>query len=727
MTASPAWQLWRHDEEMAKKSDDISVPGHYPKRRAYWTASRVPRRSWVKRIAVYALIAAALVFFFARRHATVPSPLSTSYTGAWDSYDSHDPIQRAYEERFSSPGAAQPAAGRDSGVPHRADSLPASEAATKVGKVSMDGPKSKKPVGKQTKPVPAGVAMKGGSIKARPKYDGPVHFPALQSTLRATSAAGGASRKNNNVLFAAASLKSASTLLPMACEMAMERQNLVHFAFLGVADVSVEDLLEINGIDKDCRLMTHDARPDHFESSTEPRTRTAVKEALLSINARMHPQAVIVDSTTAEEEYFLGPARDQILSTSAALIELPERPRKSLAWMSKLDARALSAWNKVRVDILIHATPTKTANLKRLLRSIARADLAGIHTPHITVELPHTIEPLMEKFLNGFQWPHPTSRARQQSSMISLRRRITRQPLDEEDSSVRFVESFWPTDPLKSHVLVLSPHTEITPQFFQYVKYSLLHQLHSKVALLEDYDTSLMGLSFSIPRTLADGSTAFSPPTPQGGKKGASGQTAFLWQRPNSEAMLFTGEKWIELHHFISRTLYQKKMTSSSSSPAVLTEGTTGKMYPAWLDYVFQLSRLRGYYTLYPSKATAEAILGAHSDMPDPPEEYEKDAEATAAQKSSVDNPQHDSSTGSFDLASPVDMLETLPEEGYLQLPVEVPLLSWDGTLTTQKSLAGKAQDYAALFRREVGGCSAKEKQSVATRRVDASDLFCRQ
>lgn len=211
----------------------------------------------------------------------------------------------------------------------------------------------------------------------------------------------------------------------------------------------------------------------------------------------MHPQAVIIDSTTVEEEYFLAPARDQILSTSAALIELPERPRKSLAWMSKLDARALSgtrkllleaivsilrtrtptnlslshmifvAWNKVRFDILIHATPTKTANLKRLLHSIARADLAGIHTPYITVELPHTVEPLMEKFLNGFQWPRPTSRARQQSSMISLRRRITRQPLDEEDSSVRFVESFWPTDPLESHVLVLSPHTEITPQFFQ--------------------------------------------------------------------------------------------------------------------------------------------------------------------------------------------------------------------------------------------------------------------
>lgn len=204
----------------------------------------------------------------------------------------------------------------------------------------------------------------------------------------------------------------------------------------------------------------------------------------------MHPQAVILDSTTAEENYFLASARDQILSTPSALIELPNRPEKSLAWISKLDSSALSgagrfcffffcpclprattnlsiAWNKVRFDILIHASPTRTANLKRLLRSIAAADLAGIQTPHITIELPNTIDQSLESFLEEFKWPRPTAHRGQQSPMLSLRRRITRQPLDEEDSSVRFVESFWPTDPSSTHVLVLSPHTEITSQFFQ--------------------------------------------------------------------------------------------------------------------------------------------------------------------------------------------------------------------------------------------------------------------
>lgn len=56
----------------------------------------------------------------------------------------------------------------------------------------------------------------------------------------------------------------------------------------------------------------------------------------------MHPQAIIVDSTHAEETYFLQAARDQIPSTKSALIELPDKPETRLAWISKLDSTALS-------------------------------------------------------------------------------------------------------------------------------------------------------------------------------------------------------------------------------------------------------------------------------------------------------------------------------------------------------------------------------------------------
>ena len=56
----------------------------------------------------------------------------------------------------------------------------------------------------------------------------------------------------------------------------------------------------------------------------------------------MHPQAIIVDSTHTEEEYFLQALRDQISATRSALIELPDKPETRLAWITKLDSSALA-------------------------------------------------------------------------------------------------------------------------------------------------------------------------------------------------------------------------------------------------------------------------------------------------------------------------------------------------------------------------------------------------
>lgn len=65
-------------------------------------------------------------------------------------------------------------------------------------------------------------------------------------------------------------------------------------------------------------------------------------EIIVYIDHFMHPQAIVVDSTYAEEDYFLKAARDQVPGTKSALIELPDRPETRLAWISKLDALALS-------------------------------------------------------------------------------------------------------------------------------------------------------------------------------------------------------------------------------------------------------------------------------------------------------------------------------------------------------------------------------------------------
>jgi hypothetical protein len=56
----------------------------------------------------------------------------------------------------------------------------------------------------------------------------------------------------------------------------------------------------------------------------------------------MHPQALLIDTTAAEEYWFLAGVRDQIRSQNIPLIELPERPNARLGWLADLDSASLA-------------------------------------------------------------------------------------------------------------------------------------------------------------------------------------------------------------------------------------------------------------------------------------------------------------------------------------------------------------------------------------------------
>lgn len=116
-------------------------------------------------------------------------------------------------------------------------------------------------------------------------------------------------------------------------------------------------------------------------------------------------------------------------------------------------------------DIVIHAPPTGTGNIKRLLRSLAAADLSGHTVPHVTVELPPTLDISLERFLYTFHWPRRRL-AGPSTNMLTLRHRVEHEKPGATQSTVRLLESIWPQNPAKNHVLILSPHTEVSPQFF---------------------------------------------------------------------------------------------------------------------------------------------------------------------------------------------------------------------------------------------------------------------
>lgn len=88
-------------------------------------------------------------------------------------------------------------------------------------------------------------------------YDGPVRFMELAETLHAISGTHGGSTLNKNVLFAASSLRSAGSLLPLACKMGRELRSYVHFALLSRNDIKIEELRAVNGIGKSCEIIFH--------------------------------------------------------------------------------------------------------------------------------------------------------------------------------------------------------------------------------------------------------------------------------------------------------------------------------------------------------------------------------------------------------------------------------------------------------------------------------------
>jgi len=124
------------------------------------------------------------------------------------------------------------------------------------------------------------------------------------------------------------------------------------------------------------------------------------------------------------------------------------------------------AWHKLSVEILIQASPGTSGNLVRLLKSLATADFSASAIPHLTIELPNYVDAATAAFLETFQWPPAKAHNPTHVKQLTLRHRIPRSSLTEEESSARFLESFWPANPRYSHVLVLSPQVELAPSFF---------------------------------------------------------------------------------------------------------------------------------------------------------------------------------------------------------------------------------------------------------------------
>ena len=197
-------RLFAGDEELGKKDDDHRpakdglLPSTWPVRRA------TPRARG--RSVLYGLLACLVIYLFIHN---LPTDLG--------------PVTQRPHYRSRSQGGAGPA--------------------------PLEAPAATFPI--PEKQLPAEKAT----------YDGPVKFYKLATSLHAVARLIGHGGVNKNVLFAASNLKSASEIIPIACEMARWERNNVHFAFMGRDDLPIEEIKVVNGVAEECKINWHGMTP----------------------------------------------------------------------------------------------------------------------------------------------------------------------------------------------------------------------------------------------------------------------------------------------------------------------------------------------------------------------------------------------------------------------------------------------------------------------------------
>lgn len=695
-----ASRILEKDEEMGKRDEDFK--GH--RRQSAWS----PLRYRKKRILVTCLVLLAVYFLFqVLLSDTSSSPLSP---------DLNDDGVKRDEVSESGPGR-QPA--QPVGAPPKKDHDPSNPA-------------------------------------AKHYYNEVIKFYKLGGSLHRISRTQGHRPNNHNILFAASSLKSVSTLLPLACEMRRWDRNHVHFALFGRDDLSIEEIQEVNGINKDnCDLFWHDARPDYAEYSTDLRAEIGANFAFKNINEFMHPQALITDQLDRENAFFQHSVRKTIKDQGHPLIQIPEDGDEAIMWMTRLDSESLKAWHRPTVDILIHAPPNSIGSLRRLVKSLKEADYTGLAYPRLILEIPTDIDHMIRAFLEQLQWPPKRRNILDQGppDKLVIRHRIPSKKISAEEASVRFAESFYPSHPDDSHVLVMSPQAQVSPLYFQYVMYSILEYKHAR------YQTeginSLLGFSLDVPSTLLDGSKHFIPPTTNdlsGGDHFEQADDApipFIWEAPSSGAALYFGDKWVEIQSCLTNRIDRRSKAHSKRKEV-------SAMFPAWMEYFLELIRSRGYIMLYPGLSSKESLVTVHSESSHLPEEYSaSSAEPASNNRQKRDEPEEAKEVDLEAFVTPVTPLEPqtdhdvsdeerplLTSSGHSRplhqvLPFKadlpglsiLPYLAANGEKTSRQNAARIAVGYADHFRGTIGGCQNNEKYMKGWRRKmvkgSARDLFC--
>ena len=200
-------RIFAGDEELGKKNDDHrSTNGTIPMSGWSWTRWKTTPRIRRRRTTI-CLALGLFLYFFVKNIPTDLGPISGKV-------DSRIPGKSFAGVRLTKEVTHQPPSGQP---PNGEDQLPSE----------------------------------------RQYYNGQITFYNLAASLHGIANTMGFREHNKNVLFAAASLQTASRLIPVACEMSRWKRNAVHFAIMGRDELSMDDIRTVNGVGTDCKVFWH--------------------------------------------------------------------------------------------------------------------------------------------------------------------------------------------------------------------------------------------------------------------------------------------------------------------------------------------------------------------------------------------------------------------------------------------------------------------------------------
>lgn len=353
--------------------------------------------------------------------------------------------------------------------------------------------------------------------------------------------------------------------------------------------------------------------------------------------------------------------------------------------------------------------------------------------------MPAEIDQATADYLENLVWPPIDWSGAPHASQITVRHRMPRHCPTAGEASSHFVESFYPARPKDSHVLLVSPQAELSSIYYHYAMYHLLEYKYSTFGERTHEAKNLMGFTLELPSTYLNDSAPLEPPVlerdhAKRSSREADEPTPFLWQAPNSNAALYFGEKWVELHSFLSARMYIQDPRLPADQRPPPQKKVVSESYPSWMEYFQELMRVRGYFLLYPHFPDSDdAIVTIHEELRQPPQEFSKGRSPSIADPPKLDpNEPFVTDPSAFEPILPPsseapllvkNLIALLPYSGDLPQITKLPILSHEGNILSRQDAIAAAHQSTEEFRNRIGRCNGNENSLVES--MSAKDLFC--